>query len=371
MNYNNNITGSSSSSSSSITLSVSDVNSSVGTHHHHYHHQDAHAHFESIHLWMTAIGVVGVFSNLVALFILTKSKRIRCGQSYVLLMNQSLIDFTCSTHTFVWLAVWFTGRPDNKVTGNASDWFECAIVRTQFMIAWSTCSSSYNLAVLSLERMFSVVKPIAHRVGFNRANQKLVSVAVWALGAAVMLGFNVPTNGVDPATGRCYFWSRFPSRSHAHAYAVTLVLLYNVLPVAVMVGSYAAIYAKLGDFGRGVAGSAHVVKTNVVKTLATCVIAYIGCHTLRSTLSLAARFGHSGAMLGGLYQLGMMLMQVNSIVNPFIYMLQFKDYRVELWRQLARCGARCGVRHVAVRPVTGADHLASTFTNSSDTPTVT
>ena len=281
--------------------------------------------FDSCLLFISVIGVTG---NSVALFILSSSRKIRKTRSYTLLSNQCLIDIFCCLVTQATLVTKYTMRTDGR--SSSLDWFICSFIHSQLFIAIGSCTSSLNLGLLTAEKMVSILWPIFHRLRCNERLLRAAGAAMWLLGAGIMLAHSIPTNGIDPR-GRCYFWNRFSTTLRAETYAVTFNLFFALIPFAVMSVSYAAIYARLSLYGVG-----KDVKVNVVKMLASCVCTYFLCHSLRLYLSFASRFTGRNWMSEPIFMFAVALVQANTLVNPVIFALQYRDYRSELRYQWNR-----------------------------------
>ena len=287
------------------------------------------------------ISVIGVTGNSVALFILSSSRKIRKNTSYTLLMNQCIIDIFCCLLSQFTLVTKYTMRNDRR--HGVIDWCICSFVHSQIFLVIVTCASSLNLGLLTAEKMVSILWPIYHRVRCNERLLKAAGASMWLLGAGLMLAHSIPTNGINPM-GRCYFWNRLSTTFRAETYAVTFNLFFNLIPFAVMSASYAAIYARLSLYGVG-----KDVKVNVVKMLASCVCTYFLCHSLRLYLSLASRFTDRNWMTEPIFMFAVALVQVNTLVNPVIFALQYRDYRAELGYQWNRLLGRRGVGDSYVR----------------------
>ena len=294
--------------------------------------------------WLYAgISLIGLLGNGIAIYVLTSSTTIRRSNCYTLLVNQSLVDiFTCLSTLFWLLTEKYVTR--TQLTATTWNWFMCTYVHSQFPLATGVLISSYNLALLSLERMISIVFPVAHRIHGNAKNQRRVALLVWIAGVVLTVAYTTPTNGVT-SNGGCFFWRRFPSQLKAKVFAVSFTFGYTFLPVTGMLVSYTMIYWRIAigggttsgaGSGSGASKSVDKVKLNVVKMLATCVLAYLGCHILRATISIASRFGGRFSTSSPLYTVSLTLLQANSAVNPFVYMFQYREYKKELQSQIRK-----------------------------------
>ena len=283
---------------------------------------------------MFIISMVGLAGNSVAIFILTSSVKIRKSRSYVLLMNQCLLDLTGTLFMITYLPFKYFGHW-SSMTG-IWDLILCHVIYSQLYVSIPIFSSSYNLVAMSVERMISVVWPVFHKVKCTRRLTLIVAVSSWMFGSGIATALALPVNGINPAK-RCYFWNNMPSRLYSQIYSVIYNIFYFLLPFIMMLTSYAVMYASILS-GRMRLG----VKLNVARMLATCVLLFLCCHVLNFTMVMIYRFSSIKIDLQ-IFVVGNIMVQMNSIVNPFIYSLQYMDYKKELKRQIRRITGRMGV----------------------------
>ena len=159
---------------------------------------------DSVLFFISWVGLVG---NSVAMFILTSSVKIRTSKSYILLMNQSLLDFTTTLIMITYLPLKYLGNWSNM--SGSWDLIMCHVIYNIY-VTIPKLSSSYNLVVLSLERMTSVVWPVFHKVRCTRRLTLIVAVTTWVLGFGIATAFAIPANGINPVKKKCYYWNHLP-----------------------------------------------------------------------------------------------------------------------------------------------------------------
>ena len=230
------------------------------------------------------ISIIGIIGNGITILLTMRSSRLRKPRVYVLMVNQSLADmFTCLV-ALLWIG---TDLYVSVGSGRGSGaWLHCVFVRSQFMIAFTTCVSSYNLGLISAERCYSILAPIRHRLRCTKVRLAYASLVVWVYGCALMMAYAFPTNGARPNGAGCYNWDRFPSGEVARLFSVAVLLGFNGVPITIMVVSYTLIYVSVA----GKKGVKDHLKMNVIKMLATCVLVYIVCHSFRSMIGVLSRF---------------------------------------------------------------------------------
>ena len=273
------------------------------------------------------ISIFGVMANSTAMYILTSSVKIRKSKTYILLMNQSIIDLAITLQMILYLLfkytiTWYDMR-------SPMDFALCHVIHSQLNIAITTFCSSFNLVALSLERMASIVWPIIHRVYSTKYRNIILSVCIWISGTLVGIAFSFPVNGVHNISAKCYYWDDFPSKLHSQIYSVLFTCVFSVLPLLVMLISYTVMYMRISS-----RRLRNKIKLNVIKMLAYCVILYLVCHALRACLTIVSRFSGHNMHSKNIFLVGIVFLQINAIVNPLVYSFQYMDYKEELKRQL-------------------------------------
>ena len=267
---------------------------------------------------------VGILGNSVAVIILSASSSIRKSRPYTLLVNQCLMDILTSVSGEVSILAKYTLKQDGM--RGIVDQLLCNLIHNQLGVAVNSCASSYNLAALSIERMFSVVGPIRHRISFTSKNMKRAAVAIWLFSFLSIISHSVGTNGIA-SNGSCDFWKTQPG-AHAKVFAVTFNLTISIVPLMTMVTCNVVMYARIMV-------ARLKVKMNVIRVLGTCVLLFFVCHAPHVTLSILSRYGRTDLLSKPIFNVSLALLIANNIVNPVVYLLQYGDYNREFRKQLS------------------------------------
>ena len=297
--------------------------------------------FNTVEIIMFSLGVVGLFGNGMALNIIRKGRDIRKNSSYILLFNQSLVDFLSCL--YIMYANFVVPRFPYTSMSGVVDWLICVFVKSHFPASVTTVLSSFNLAAIAAERMVSILYPIFHRQYVNARFLITVVVTLWLVALVSMIPLAVTKFGIDPR-GHCYMFNKL-----RNAVAIAHVMIFEtwslIMPLLVITYSYIRIVLKL---------YASEVKlkrrgADVLKTLLTVVVIYFSCALLKSIITVSSAFGRPVVdSRSNLVSLGYLLRTVSFIVNPLIYTLQYKDYRTELRRQYQLvCPRFCGIGSIA------------------------
>ena len=289
-------------------------------------------------LILVFICFVGILGNSVAVIIISASSSIRKSRPYTLLVNQCLMDII--TTIFGELSILAKHTLKREGMEGIGDQLICHTIHNQLGMAIHSCASSYNLAALSVERMFSIVWPIRHRVSFTEKNMKLAALAIWLFSVATILLHSVGTNGIAP-NGRCYYWKVHPG-SHSKLYSIIFNFVFSIFPFLVMLICYIAMYSRI-VIGR------LKVKTNVIRVLGTCVLLFFVCHMPRVAIRIISIYGNVNWVTKPIFNVFVAFLIANTAVNPVVYLIQFKDYNREFRRQMQRI---CRLKSASVVPHT-------------------
>ena len=263
------------------------------------------------------IAIVGFCGNAVAVYIISSSTSIKQSKSYILLVNQCLFDIIYN----VFILIYIVARPflKNKNMSGIIDWFSCSVIHSQVLVGAMLTSSSYNLCALALERMICILFPIFHRVRITERVLKMVAAFIWILGPFLMFSLAIPSSYITP-NGTCYFWNGFDKKWSLFI-AISTNIIVSIFPFIIMIVAFAAMYIRIHLLGLK-------VRMNVIRMLGTCVILFCICHCLHSSLSIIMTWfkpNDPSWHAKPIFRFAQLLMQLNSLVNPFVFYVQYTD----------------------------------------------
>ena len=276
-------------------------------------------------LIISFICFIGIMSNAVAMFILSSTSSIRKSRPYVLLVNQCLMDLLALVSSEISKIAKYALKREGM--RGFVDQLLCNLIHNDLGVAVHTCASSYNLAALSGERMFSVVWPIHHRISFTPKNLKRAAVAIWLFSLIAILSHSIGTNGISP-NGRCYFWVA-QLGTHADIVIITFNVIFTIIPLIIMLVCYTSMYARII--------LRHLkVKMNVIHVLGTCLVLFFICHAPRLIYSILSWYSKDTSPSISTMNMVLAFLMSNTFVNPIVYIIQYKDYYLEFRRQMNR-----------------------------------
>lgn len=190
-------------------------------------------------------------------------------------------------------------------------------------------ASAFSLVVVAVERYFAIVRPLSDRSRLT--NRRLTSVisASWIFA----LVLNTPLFFMlffDNRTSHCV--ERWPNKQLGEAYTVVCFFAYGAIPVAAMAFLYLRVLYKLWKTGiqaTVVSEQARVrARLKVTKMVSVVSIMYAVYWLPNLVVYMLSQFepGNYGYSSYS-YIISVVLVGLNSAMNPFIYALHSANFR--------------------------------------------
>ena len=265
--------------------------------------------------------LIGIFGNLMVVFISTKGNRVRI-KGRPLIASLALADSLESTNLiFMLVSVgnygrWIFGDELCQLNG---------FMTTEFVI-----SSMYSLTAISVNRYFMVVKQNYYRKVFNARNQALMIAFIWCIPLPLALGPLLGWSKFEFQTGKCIciFWF-----SRSIAFSSVLLVVAVPLPLGIICFCCFKIFKQVKHHSKQVttmassAPTVNVEEVKITKTLAVVIGAYLICFIPAATINLIEMVYPSFKIPLWIDILSMILVFCNHANNPVIYGALNKQYR--------------------------------------------
>ena len=148
---------------------------------------------------------------------------------------------------------------------------------------------------------------------------------------------------IDPETGKCMRSGFWPSDQLNNIIGTIVVVTQFLLPLLILLYCYGRILQVLtkridSKFNNGGAQSDtfQLARTNTIKTLLIVALCFVICWSNNQVYYLMFHLGYDLDWNGTYYKFTVLMVFVNCIVNPFIYLIQYKDYQ-EALRKFCGC----------------------------------
>ena len=190
----------------------------------------------------TLIGIVGFLGNLFIIVIIMRFTSMYKQLANVFVINQSLIDMTSAVFLIAQVctySVTMSSLPDNFVVRD----FFCRLWQSRSLMWGLFISSTYNLAILTLERYVKIVHPIFHKTSFTIRKAKILSICAWLGGVTYSVLLDLPTSAL--VEGNCLVATIWPNANVAKAAGIITIAVNYWLPICVFVVCYLGMIRSL------------------------------------------------------------------------------------------------------------------------------
>lgn len=279
------------------------------------------------------LGIVGILGNLLVMLVLFR-RRSLSRTTDTLIGALAFADFVTS--------ILIIPIPVAEVV--PSTWvgeLYCRILYTSFFMWLFVSVSIFTLTTISIERFFAVVFPIKFNRILRKRHVVFAILLIW-LTAIVADSFIPLAISVDPSTQSCIY--SYSSQLASEVAGVTSFLLHFLFPSLIMLGTQAAtayaLYQQALLFGKNGDGSSRSTssyrllkaKNRVIKLLLIVIIVFIICWGPNSIGYFLFNVGviDYTYLYGDLNRILTVLAFCNSCANPFIYTIQYPQFRVAI-----------------------------------------
>ncbi|XP_078372877.1 melatonin receptor type 1B-like [Oculina patagonica] len=215
--------------------------------------------------------------------------------------------------------------PTNHVLGNIF----CRVVWNRVFLFQLVIFSAYICLALTIERWYAVIKPFRYSGIFNKKRTLAYILTAWPW-SLVLCGSTffevayVPSNAPNRRCKWQFFWGKQPLRAIV---GIIQVLLKMALPSFTMLALYAHMLYKTSKSTAASAESKAKMRGKMTRMVGAACIMLIVCLAPSQTnyaLAMAGKVKMDTKLHHGLS----LLVFISSCLNPFIYGLSNRNYRV-------------------------------------------
>ena len=173
------------------------------------------------------------------------------------------------------------------------------------------------------------------------------------------------------AAGECLVYTFWPSVMFSSIFGIILIIIQFFIPLFVLVYCYGRILwiltRRMGsELNNTTNANTHAdtfqtARNNTIKTLLIVAVCFIICRSNDQVYYTMYNLGYKVDWIGVYYKFTVLMVFLNSTVNPFIYLVKYKDYQMALRSCLNR-NRNWDRKHV----VTMDKHVVTMDSNCSD-----
>ena len=282
------------------------------------------------------VGFAGILGNSMVCVVLNK---MRSEKVKFLIRSQAIIDFMTSLF-FVAYAFGRDLYPIKIPRRPIAAYLYCLLWKWATVKFWLFSISTYNLIAISIERYISIIHPLWHLVNFTRNKTILLGCFAWLLGPIFQIIYSV--SQIFYISGRCH-WSGYQTNGRIimgiwlfiwDFFMPCMIMAYCSTRVCLVVISQkkndnnlkAHFAAK--DAAVKVSTRAQVKQSrSITITFIVVIFAFVVCWSLDQFIFLYRNISGFFDVNRSLHLFSHAMAQLNSAVNPIIYVLFMKEYR--------------------------------------------
>ena len=276
----------------------------------------------------SVIAAVAFFGNVLVFSIFCRDKNL-LKKSYNMLILSLAIADVLTALLLVTNPAFVLGDsfpyPTNHVLGNIF----CLLIWSRAFLFQLVIFSAYICLALTIERWYAVIKPFRYSGIFNKKRTLAYICTAW-LWSLILCGstfFEVEYLPSNPPNRRCkfqFFWGKRPLRAIV---GIIQVLLKMALPSFTMLTLYAHMIYKTSRSTAASVESRAKMRGKMTRMMGTASIMLIVClapSQINYALATAGKVKMDTELHHGLS----LLVFISSCLNPFIYGLTNRNYRL-------------------------------------------
>ena len=284
------------------------------------------------------VGIAGILGNAMVCVVLSK---MRSEKVNFLICSQAIIDLAISV---IFVAYAF-GRDLYEIPTprhHTRGYIHCLLWKWTTLIYWLFSISTYNLIAISIDRYISIIHPLWYLGNFTRNKTILLGCCSWLLGPIFQIVLSVTHISYLAHNGRCK-WSRYHPNGRIimgiwlfiwDFFMPCMIMAYCSTRICLVVMSQKkhdrslTTHVITSDSGAEVTARAEARRSrSVTITFVVVVIAYIVCWSPNQLTFLYINIsGSYYSTKRSLRLFGHAMSQLNSAINPFIYVFCMREY---------------------------------------------
>ena len=289
---------------------------------------------KAVYLLVSSLGLVG---NALVVAVLLSFKNLREKLTNMFIIHQSILDFLTALFLLLTTLLPYDGRGYYTV----GDDMYCRMWVSRLPLWFFIHMSTYNLVLLTIERYFSVVHPILHKLSFTRAKALIGVGCIWALGIIYDIMTSTLTAKIED--GQCKKFL-YPDPVTQQAVGVFSICLNYFIPIIILIYCYSrmawSLHLKISpsDAHPAVGNASQAQKKdslhkrglrNIIKTLAIVATCFILCLSWNQIFFFLYQLGlFDYTMLqSNFYHFSVVAMFANCCTNPFIYTAKYEQFQ--------------------------------------------
>ena len=287
-------------------------------------------------LALSVIILINLLGNGLVCLVVLRYRNMRGPINY-LLVNLALADILVALSiTPQYVIKWTFHHPN----GTAGDYM-CKFITGGSFIWIGGQVSAFSLVVIAAERYWAVVRPLDGRSRLTTRRLIAVVTAGWIFALLYNLPlFFVVRHNTDGGSNDQSCTEKWPKTNLAKAFTVACFCVYGAIPISTMVCLYSRVLYKLWKGGiraTQLSEQARIrARLKVTKMVVVVSIMYAVCWLPNLVTYMLSKFkpkllGNGSYFYSVPFVISVVLVGLNSAMNPFIYTLHSTKFRQFIW----------------------------------------
>ena len=297
------------------------------------------------------ISGVGLLGNLFVIVVVFHYTAMRKSFTNLFIINQSLVDFVSS----IVLLLSTIFEDDGTLLYGVGGDIYCLFWLTKVLLWGSLTSSTFNLLAMTLERYFAIVWPLKHKLSVSQ-DKILVCIALaWVIGLSFNGAILWPSTKV--VNHKCNVLRFWPSVVAQRVTGLLNIAVKFIFPLIILSYCYLhmaiALKTKVQPVvsGTGQTPDASAIgasikkdkaRRNIFKTLMIVTVCFVVCWVWNQVYFIIFNFGYPLNFTNKFYHFTVVAVYFNSCCNPFIYIINYRQFQDGIRKLMGRIRALTG-----------------------------
>ena len=147
---------------------------------------------------------------------------------------------------------------------------------------------------------------------------------------------SMPIDIFQVVSGQCVIYTFWPSELFMSAFGLCLVLIEFLIPLIILIYCYGRIVWVLSRRIDSMFNSDNqtdkfqIARKNTIKTFLLISICFIICWSSEQAFYFMFNLGYHADFNGMFYKVSVVMAFCNCTINPFIYLVKYRDYQIAL-----------------------------------------
>ena len=220
---------------------------------------------------------------------------------------------------------------------NAGTPIICHLFLTKSANAICTYVSTYNMTVLSVERYFAILDPLKYDIVRVKKRLPYVFVGEWL---CMCLIFSYVPGNTTTKSDRCHVSSKMLDTLLWDMYSPYEFTIAFAVPLVITLFCYGRMLMCLRQSAQWTNGKSTIsnqdklrlAQMNIFKTCLIVTVVFILCWCSTETAIILYMAEYYENLASVHFTIGTLLILVNSCLNPYIYAIRYRDFKLELKR---------------------------------------